>query len=106
MQYIYNIYMCVCVCVCVCVCLIETNTVRNGFHCANKNIMLIKMYYYHFMCMAVLAASVSMYHMHSGVPRDQSRTSYPLELELWTLVSHYVGTGDQTQVLRKSSQCS
>lgn len=37
------------------------------------------------------------------VSEDQRRASDPLDLELHVVVSHYVGAGNQTQVLCKSS---
>lgn len=34
-----------------------------------------------------------------GAPRGQKRASNPLELELWVVVNHYVGAGNQTWVI-------
>lgn len=56
------------------------------------------------MCMGVLLASVSVYHV--CVPTDlggQERESHHLELEL-QFVSDYLGTGNQTWVHWKRSQ--
>lgn len=36
----------------------------------------------------------------------QKRELDPLKLELWMVVSHYVGTENGTQVLCKSNKCS
>ena len=36
--------------------------------------------------------------------REQKRVLDPLELELWIVVSHYVGAGNHIQVLCKRSQ--
>lgn len=41
-----------------------------------------------------------------GAYRGQKTVSYPLELELWTVVSHYVSTGIKTLALYKSNKCS
>lgn len=38
--------------------------------------------------------------------RSQKMVLDPLELELWVVVSHYVGTGNKTQVIHKSSKVS
>jgi hypothetical protein len=42
----------------------------------------------------------------SGALGGQKKMSDLLELKLWPIVSYHVGTGDQTQVFWKSSQCS
>lgn len=53
-----------------------------------------------FVCMHVCA------HVYSGALRGQKRVLNPRELEVLTIVSCYVGAGNQTLILCKSSQCS
>jgi hypothetical protein len=43
------------------------------------------------MCMHVLPASVSAYHMPAWCPVMPEKVPDPLELELWIVVSHHVG---------------
>ena len=57
----------------------------------------------YFICMCALHSCVCT----TNVPREGVSNSQ--ELELWAvglLVSHYMGSGNQTQVLHKSSKCS
>jgi hypothetical protein len=53
------------------------------------------------MSMSILPMFVCM----PGAQGDQKGAPNALELKLETLVSHYVGAGNQTQVLCKDSQC-
>lgn len=61
----------------------------------------------HLMCMVGCFACKSVYQVYNpgicGIPK---KPLGPLELELQIVVSHYVGAGNLTQVVWKSSQCS
>ena len=59
-------------------------------------------YFFHFMCIGVLPACMSVYCMHA-VRRDQKRVSEPLELELQFTGRYQVDAGIQASVLLKSS---
>lgn len=43
--------------------------------------------------------------MYPGAHRCQKQASDLLELELWLVVSHHVGSGTLTQILCKSNKC-
>lgn len=43
--------------------------------------------------MSVLLTRMSVCHMHAGICRGQKKVMGSLELELWKVVSHYVGAG-------------
>lgn len=49
---------------------------------------------------------VYLHHMHAGPGRTQQGVSVLLELELETVVNGHVDTGNKTQVLLKTSECS
>lgn len=59
--------------------------------------------------MSVLSVCMYVYHMCADVPtgahRSQKKSLDPLELDLWTAVSHHMGAGNHTQVFHKSSKC-
>jgi hypothetical protein len=57
------------------------------------------------MDVGVLLACMSIIYV-SGAHEDQKRASDPLELELQTVVSHHVGSRNQTWVLWRNGQCS
>jgi hypothetical protein len=56
------------------------------------------------MCMDVLHACVSVYHIHATSVKG--RKGIPLGWELVTVVSDDVGAGNRGKLLWKSSQCS
>ena len=58
------------------------------------------------MSMYLICMSVCLCTMHMQDPWKTGESCTPLELELETVMSHYVDAGNQTQVLCKSSQCS
>lgn len=57
------------------------------------------------MCVRILPACMHTTWMHHA-HRAQKKVLDPLELELWVLVSHYVGAGNRVQVLCKSNKSS
>lgn len=63
-----------------------------------SNLYIYFMYMRSFACLCALYTCIT--------KRDQKRAPSPLELELQTAVSCYMGAGNPTQVLQKSSQCS
>jgi hypothetical protein len=52
--------------------------------------------------MCILSSCMSMHHVYSA-HGGQKRMSYPLGLELQMAVSHHVGSGNWTQVLKEQS---
>lgn len=56
--------------------------------------------------MSILLAWMYVHHMCPGAGRGKKkRVSDLLDLELWMVMNHHVGSGKQTRVLGKSSKC-
>jgi hypothetical protein len=61
----------------------------------------------HFILFVVLAACMSVYHMHTqGAYAGRKKASNPMKLELWRFVNHHVGLGNRSQVLCRSNKYS
>jgi hypothetical protein len=55
--------------------------------------------------MSIFTVCMDMHHMCT-VPKEAKRGGQVLKLELQIVINYHVGTGTQTEILWKSSQCS
>lgn len=81
---------------------IQTSMLLTLLHVYLSFIFIILLFY--FMCVGVLLPRMSIHHM-LNVDQGQRRVFSPLELELQTVESRYVGGGNQPWALWKSNQC-
>lgn len=61
--------------------------------------------YFYCLCLSILPARVSVHHIYVVIIEAIKECHIPWGKELQTVMSHCVGSGSRTRVLRKSSQC-